>query len=130
MIGIWQEYAGVYLIVVGAATLLAFGMPLLVAPMAWARVFRWEVPPPGQLVVFLGRSLGLFVCVMGGYAIRTAAVPNAQAFFFELMLWLFVGMLGLHTYGAIKKAQPKTETIEIGLWAVLLLLTLAFYPAR
>jgi len=130
MIGIWQAYTGTYLIVIGVGMLLAFGFPLLVAPMVWARIFRWEVPPPGQLVIFLGRSLGLFICVVGAYAIRVAAVPSAQPFYFELMVWILVAMLGLHIYGAIKKAQPITETIEIALWVVLLLVTLAFYPVE
>ena len=108
--------------------LLAYGIPLVVAPMAWARLFRWEMPPPGQLVTFLGRSLGLLISVVGAYAIRAAADPSAQPFFFELMIWLGVAMLGLHVYGAIKRSQPITETIEIVLWAALLLVTLAFYP--
>jgi len=112
----------------GVAMLATFGIPLLVAPMSWARLMRWEIPPPGQLVTFLGRSLGLFICVVAAYAFKAAATPRAQPFFFELMLWLFVGMIGLHVYGAIKKPQPITETIEIGLWVVLLLVTLAFYP--
>ena len=129
MVGIWQAYAGTYLIVAGIAMLAAFGIPLLVAPMSWARLMRWEIPPPGQLVTFLGRSLGLFISVIAAYAFKVAATPQAQPFFFQLMLWLFVAMIGLHVYGAIKKAQPITETIEIGLWVVLLLVTLAFYPA-
>lgn len=128
MIGIWHTYAASYLIVAGAATLLAFGIPLLVVPMAWARIFRWEIPPPGQLPIFLGRSLGLFICVVGAYAFRAAAIPAAQPFFFEFMLLLFVGMIVLHVYGAIKRVQPVTETIEIALWVILLLATLAFYP--
>ena len=109
--------------------LAAFGIPLLVAPMSWARLMRWEIPPPGQLVIFLGRSLGLLICVVGAYAFKAAGTPQAQPFFFQLILWLFVGMIGLHVYGAIKRVQPITETIEIGLWVVLLLVTLAFYPA-
>ena len=44
------------------------------------------------------------------------------------MLWIFVGMILLHVYGAIRKTQPITETIEIGLWVVLSLVTLCFYP--
>lgn len=129
MIGIWQAYARAYLIVAGATMLTTFGISLLVAPMSWARLMRWEVLPPGQLVIFLGRSLGLFICVVAAYAFKAAATPQAQPFFFELMLWLFVGMIALHVYGAIKKVQPITESIEIGLWVVLLLVTLAFYPA-
>jgi hypothetical protein len=128
MIGIWQTYAGTYLIVAGVAMLAGFGVPLLVAPMTWARLFRWPLPSPGPLVTFLGRSLGLLIVVIAAYAFRVAGTPQAQPFFFELMLWVFVGMIGLHVYGAIKKVQPLTETIEIGMWVVLLLVTLAFYP--
>jgi len=37
-------------------------------------------------------------------------------------------MGALHAYGAIKKIQPVTETVEIILWVVLFLVTLCFYP--
>ena len=76
---------------------------------------RWEVPPPGQLVVFFGRCLGLFISVIAAYAFKAAATSQAQPFFFQLMLWLFLAMIGFHVYGALKKAQPITETMEIGL---------------
>jgi len=108
--------------------LATFRIPLLVAPMTWARVLRWETPPPGHLVIFLGRSLGLLICVVAAYALRAAATPQAQPFFFELMLWIVGAMIALHVYGAVKRAQPVTETLEIALWVILLLVTLAFYP--
>jgi hypothetical protein len=44
MIGIWQSYSDIYLIVAGVAMLVSFGIPLMVVPMSWARAFRWEVP--------------------------------------------------------------------------------------
>jgi hypothetical protein len=97
--------------------------------MAWARLFRWRIPPPAQLTTFLGRSLGAFVCIISVFAFRVAALPAAQPFFFQLMLLMFLGMIGLHAYGAIRKEQPTTETLETGLWVILLLATLAFYPA-
>lgn len=129
MIGILQDYAGTYLIIAGVSMLILFGLPLLLAPMAWARLFRWQIPPPpGQLVIFLGRSVGLFISVIALYLLRVSAIPLAQPFFFELILWLFVGMIGLHVYGAIKKVQPVTETLEIGPWIILAVVTLAFYP--
>lgn len=130
MIGSLQDYAGTYLILAGLSMLILFGLPLLLAPMAWARLFRWQIPPPpSQLVTFLGRSVGLFISVIALYFLRVSAIPRAQPFFFELMLWLFVGMIGLHVYGAIKRVQPVTETLEIGLWVILAMVTLAFYPA-
>lgn len=128
MIGIWQAYAGPYLLVTGVAMLAAFGLPLLFVPLRWARLFRWEVPAATQLATFLGRSLGMFLCVIAAYAMRAAFLPDARAVVFELMLWLLLAMLVLHVHGAIRKAQPVTETIEIGLWVLLILATLAFFP--
>ncbi len=129
MIGIWQSYSDVYLYTAGAAMLLAFGIPLLVVPLRWAQLFRWQVPQPENLVVFLGRSMGIIISLIAIFAFRAAVSPQAQPFFFDLMLWTFAAMLVLHVYGAIRKTQPITETIEIGLWVILFLVTLCFYPA-
>ena len=128
MIGIWGAYSGIYLYVVGAVTLAAFGLPLLIVPPTWARWFRWDSLPSTPLTIFLGRSLGMFLCVVSAYAFRMAGLPAAQPFFFQFLLWLIVGMLALHIYGALAKVQPWTETAEIGMWAILFLATLAFYP--
>ena len=128
MIGIWQPYSDVYLYVIGVAMLATFGIPLLIVPLRWARVFRWEVPQPENLVVFLGRSLGMFISLMAVFAFKVTYSPAAKPFFFDLMLWLIVAMIALHAYGAIRKTQPITETVEILLWVVLFLITLCFYP--
>ena len=47
----------IYLYVGAVATLAAFGIPLVLAPLRWARGFCWHVPQPDHLVLFLGRSL-------------------------------------------------------------------------
>lgn len=128
MIGVWQSYSDVYLYVAGVAMLATFGIPLLVVPLRWARAFRWEVPQPENLVVFLGRSLGIIISLLAVFAFKVTSYPAAKPFFFDLMLWLFVAMIALHIYGAIRKTQPITETVEILLWVVLFLITLCFYP--
>src|SRR4030042_1312469 len=128
MIGIWSSYADIYLMVAGVAMLVAFGLPLMLAPRRWARVFRWDVSQPGNLVIFLGRSLGVLISVIAIYAFKVSQTPAALPFYYELMLWTFVGMILLHIYGAIRKTQPVTETLEIGLWVILCLVTLCFYP--
>jgi len=129
MVGIWQSYADVYLCVVGVVTLVGFGLPLLLVPLRWAKIMGWEIPQQQDLLISFGRTLGLFTTLIAFFAIRVTAVPAAKPFFFDLMLWLFAGMIILHIYGAIKKVQPKTETVEIGLWVFLFLITLCFYPA-
>ena len=128
MIGIWKSYSDVYLVVAGVAMLIAFGLPLTLVPLRWARVLRWEIPQPENLVVFLGRSLGIFISLVAVFAFKATGVPAARPFFFDFILWLFVTMIVLHAYGAIRKTQPITETVEIALWIVLLLVTLCFYP--
>jgi hypothetical protein len=129
MIGIWQSYSDIFLYVVGAAMLVAFGIPLMIVPLRWARVFRWPIPQSETLAVFMGRSLGIFISLMAIFAFKATGVPAAKPFFFDLMLWV-VGAMGLlHVYGAIRRTQPMTETVEIALWVVLFLATLCFYPA-
>jgi hypothetical protein len=128
MIGIWKSYSNIYLYVVGAAMLVAFGIPLLTIPLQWAGAFGWEIPQTENLVVFLGRSLGVMISVLSIFAFKAARSPSAKPFFFELLLWMLAAMMALHIFGAIKATQPITETVEILLWIVLFLITLCFYP--
>ena len=97
--------------------------------MGTALLFRWGVPQPQDLVVFLGRSLGVVVSLLAIFAFVAVRSPEAKPFFFDLMLATLAAMLALHINGAIRKTQPITETAEIGLWVVLLLMTLSFCPA-
>lgn len=129
MLGIWNAYTNIFLIVAGVAMLIAFGLPMMLAPMSWARVFRWELPQSQKLASFLGRSLGLLICIMAIFAFKAIQNLAAQPFFFDLMLWIFGGMIILHVYGAIRKTQPITETLEILLWVVLGVVSICFYPA-
>jgi hypothetical protein len=128
MIGIWSAYSDVFLVVAAVIMAIAFGLPLALAPMSWARVFRWEVPQQTQLAIFLGRSVGVFILILAIFAYKVTLTPAAKPFYFDLMLWTFAGMILLHIYGAIRKAQPVTETIEIVVWILLSLVTLGFYP--
>jgi hypothetical protein len=128
MIGIWNAYADIYLIVAGVAMLVVFGLPLMLVPLRWAKLLRWDVSQPGDWGIFMGRSLGVMITVLALYAIKVSQTPSAMPFYYLLMLWTFVGMILLHIYGAIRKTQPITETFEIGLWVILFLVTLCFYP--
>ena len=128
MIGIWNSYTDMFLIIAGVAMMVTFGLPLLLVPMSWARVFRWEIPQPRELVTFLGRSVGVFIIIMAIFCFIVIKTPEAKPFFFDLILFIFVGMILLHGYGAIRGTQPITETLELILWIGLTLVTLCFYP--
>ena len=128
MIGLWSPYLHIYLYVVTVAMLIGFGLPLILVPIHWARIFCWEIPQQKDLAAFLGRSVGVLICVLAIFATKAANTPAVQRFFVDMLLWITAGSLLIHIYGAIKKAQPVTETIEILVWILLLLATLAFYP--
>lgn len=129
MIGVWKSCLHIYLYVVAVGMLVGYGIPLLFAPVRWARVFRWHIPQPDHLIAFLGRSLGAFTCVLAVFAFKAANTPAVQPFFVDLLLWAFVPHILIHIHGAIRKIQPITETVEILLWVLLFLVTLAFYPS-
>lgn len=128
MIGIWNTYTNMYLYVLGVAMLAGFGFPLLFVPIRWARVFRWEIPQHLDLTAFLGRSVGVIIFVLSIFAFRVANNPTEQPLVFDMLLWVISGSILIHIYGAIRNAQPITETIEIIMWFLLLFATLAFYP--
>jgi hypothetical protein len=129
MIGMWNTYLHIYLYILAVGMLIGFGIPLVFVPLHWARLFRWEVPQPQQLAAFLGRSVGVFVCVLSVFALKAVNTPAVQPFYFNMLLWIISGSMLIHIYGAIKRTQPITETIEILLWLFLLFATLAFYPS-
>jgi hypothetical protein len=70
----------------------------------------------------------VFISIVAIFAFFVTHTPPAKPFFFDFMLWVFGGMILLHVYGAIRKTQPITETLEILLWVILGLITLCFYP--
>jgi hypothetical protein len=129
MIGIWHLYVNIFLYVAGIAMLVFFGLPLLLVPLRWARLFRWEIPASTDLAVGLGRSLGAILSVVAVFAFLVIKIPEAMPFFFDFLLCSYVLLIAVHLYGALKKIQPITETLEIILWILLFLVTLCFYPA-
>jgi VIT1/CCC1 family predicted Fe2+/Mn2+ transporter len=128
MIGIWSDYAQTYLLVFVIVTSTAFALPLFLKPLVWAKVMMWELPEETDLAVYFGRCLGAFICIVELVSLRAALTGEGIVFAFEVMLAVFSFMLVVHIYGALKKIQPITETLENILWLILLLLTLAFFP--
>ena len=128
MIGLWKEYAIPYLYVVSIGSLLFFGLPLLLWPIRWARILKWTIPDHTHLAIYFGRCLGGVITVMALFAIISTGDIFIMRFWFAFILLLFFMMILIHGYGAWKKIQPVSETIEIGYWCIMLLVTLLFYP--
>jgi len=128
MIGMWSTQSDKFLYVVGSGTLVLLALPLLFVPLTWAPVLGWELPKETHLAIYFGRSLGSVVSVIALFAIRAGWNKALQVYFYEFLGCVFAVTIVVHVYGAAKELQPLPETLEIGVYAVLILLTLCFYP--
>ncbi|MGI9135409.1 MAG: hypothetical protein ACR2I0_15945 [Rhodoferax sp.] len=113
-------------------TSLAFALPIFLAPLAWARWFRWRMPkePDGRnLAIYFGRCLGAFVLIIELLMLRAALNGEGLVYTYQVLLAVAALMVVVHIQGAIQRIQPITETLEIGMYAGLGLLALLFSPA-
>jgi hypothetical protein len=110
-------------------TTLFFALPIFVAPLAWARLMLWEVPAQQHLAIYFGRCLGAFILVVEAAMLRSATTGTSFSYAFDILFVVFGLMFVVHVYGALKRIQPITETLEIGLWVALFVLNILFYPA-
>ena len=127
--GIFGAHASVFLVVVSILTIL-FAAPIAFAPLSWARVFRWEIPERTDLAVYFGRCLGMVVTALAVMALVAARQPAVQPFFFMTIFVVVGGNVVVHVFGAVRRIQPRSETIEIAVWLALFAAAILFYPRR
>jgi hypothetical protein len=127
--GPWSDYASVFLQVVGIGSLVLLAVPLVVAPLAWARVLRWDAPGDADLTVYFGRCLGAVIGVLAAAALVAAGNPTMQPFFFGITIGSFALMVAVHAWGAVRGIQPRTETFETFGWLALLVVAVLCFPA-
>ena len=128
MIGIWSPHAQTFLLVLCIATSLAFALPIFFVPLAWAEVFRWKLPVETDLAVYFGRCLGAFVLILEALMLRAGLTGTGLAFTFQVLIAVAVMMVIVHVWGAIRRIQPFTETLEIGMYSGMGILCWLFYP--
>ncbi|MDQ2105771.1 hypothetical protein [Azospirillum isscasi] len=127
MLGIYAQHAQTYLLVLMISTTIFFALPIFIAPLTWARLMLWRIPEDKDLAVYFGRCLGAFILIVEFLMLRGAG-GEGTAYAFDVLFAVFGLMLAVHVYGAIRRIQPITETLEIGFWALLLVLNTCFYP--
>lgn len=129
MLGYYSQYSREYITALMVVTTLFFAIPIFVAPLAWARLMLWEVPAQQHLAIYFGRCLGAFILVVEAAMLRSATTGTSFSYAFDILFVVFGLMFVVHVYGALKRIQPITETLEIGLWVALFVLNILFYPA-
>jgi hypothetical protein len=121
--------SSLFLVACAAVFSLGYGLPLALAPLAWARRFGWEVRRdggggPDPLMVYLGRCLGCVILSVAAVAVRVAWLPAAQPVLLELLALAFGSMTVVHLVGWLQRTQPLRETLELPGYVALTALTL------
>jgi hypothetical protein len=129
MLGLWSVHAPQYLLILTLLTTLVFALPIFCIPLVWARLMGWTLPTHTDLAVYFGRCLGAFILILEAMMLRAALTGEAIHAVFEMLLAVAVMMIVVHIYGALRRIQPLSETLEIGFYVGLLVLTLLFWPA-
>lgn len=124
MINPEHVFASWFLWIAAASFLVCYALPLLFFPLQWARIFQWTLPEHTDLAVYFGRCVGVLATTTTIYAMRAAFEPGANRWVLEFIAMACAGMTAIHTWGAIRKVQPWTETAEIGLYGVMTALAL------
>ncbi len=130
MIGIWSQYSTTFMVINIIAIAVAFSLPMMLYPMKWAKVLGWHIPEHDHLAVYFGRCLGAMALGVGLIGFQALSDPKVLLFYFNIILVIFISMMVIHIYGAFKRIQPISETIEIGFWLAQVVICLCFYPAR
>lgn len=129
MLGYYAQYSHYYITTLMIVTTLFFALPIFIAPIAWARAMRWTIPEHQHLAIYFGRCLGAFILVVEVAMLRSATTGTSFSYAFDILFVVFLLMFVVHVYGALKRIQPNTETLEIGFWMILFVLNMLFYPA-
>jgi len=104
---------------IGVGFLCGYALPLLFAPIRWARWLGWRAPDEVKLTVYLGRCVGALALVITALTLRAAVAPVAHGETVDLLIGTGAVMTAVHVWGAVERVQPLAETLEIALYLVL-----------
>ncbi|WP_224360550.1 hypothetical protein [Hyalangium versicolor] len=108
-----------FLVISVGVFLLVIALPLLLAPLTWARWFGWKIPEGStDLTVYFGRCLGATALTLIFAVAHGIPDPKSHHLLFELIAIVSGLMILIHLWGAIRKTQPLSETVEIAVWVV------------
>jgi hypothetical protein len=129
-IGMYTAHAGTFFFYFSLVALLTLGLPLLFAPVQWARILGWSPEGATDLAVYFARSLGMVASSMS--LVGMALSPHAEALpaFFNLTIAMCTGAAFVHIVGWAQKRQPIKETLEIPLWFAFAGAAYLFYPRQ
>ena len=100
------------------------GVPLVGAPIAWARALGWRRPDQPELAVYFARCLGGVVVAIAIVALATSGDPAANRIMIDVIAAALGAMTFVHALGWIRGEQPRSEDLETIAYAALFALTM------
>lgn len=128
MLSATHPAASVFLYGIAIAVALLVALPLLVAPLAWARAIGWRLPEETELAIYWARCLGGVLLAVIAVTLRAAPHAEAHATLFHLIALMGAVMTAVHVVGALEGQQPWLETVEIVVYAGLTAAAWALSP--
>jgi len=117
--------ARLVLLIYAAAFTALVGLPLVVAPLSWARRVGWRVPDDTDLAVYYARCLGAVVFAIGAVAAAVSSDPAAVRVMLDVTAAALAAMAVVHAWGWLRGVQPRFENLETIAYAALLAMTIA-----
>jgi hypothetical protein len=116
-----------FLVVCSVFFLVVVALPLLFVPLTWARWFGWTQPEGSKdLTVYFGRCLGGLALAVIMTVAHGVPDPKSHRLMFDLVSASCGLMVLIHVYGAVRKIQPLSETVEIAVWVVVFAVSMWF----
>jgi hypothetical protein len=112
-----ERNARLFLLVVAAAFLPVFAVPLFVDPYWWAERFGWDTGPETELGQYFGRCLGAVAIGVAGTALAAARAPARNRAIFTVLGVAAVALALVHLRGLVEDAQPLVEHLETAMYA-------------
>lgn len=127
MINETHPYASWFLLLSGSFFLCVYALPLLFAPLWWARHFLWKVPAETDLTVYFGRCTGTLAIALNVAMLQAVPDPQNHRGIFSWMSWASGLLTLIHIWGAIRRVQPWTEDLEILLYGGAAIISIGFH---
>jgi hypothetical protein len=103
--------------IAAAVVVVALGVPLTFFPLRWARAIGWTIPEDVNLARYFARCLGVMALAISALAIFASLHAEVQMWVCTLSGGTLVAIALVHVAGALEKAQPFFETVEIAIYA-------------
>ncbi len=128
LVGRLSAHARTFLLVFAGVTTVVAAVPIYLFPLDWAEALGWDVPQNSDLVVYYARGGGSFLLIAEFLMLRAAMTGRNLRLGYEVLMLAGGAMVVLHVWGALREAQPLSETLEIIFYSAIVAAGVLFYP--